>query len=128
MKFYLRALELSPGFPPSQGNLGSAYLHNGDSVHRLNGLLAALKGEKEKALSFSEAPEVYALLGLKDHAIRSMKKIIQDNSIPHGYPYLKLLHDPLLDLLRGDPAFVEIVANAKAVYQAAGFLPSATAR
>ena len=66
MKFYLRALELSPGFPPSQGNL--------------------------------------------------------------GYPYLKLLHDPWLDLLRGDPAFVEIVANAKAVYQAAGFLPSATAR
>ena len=57
-----------------------------------------------------------------------MKKITQDNFISNGYPYLKLLHDPLLDFLRGDPAFVDIVVNAKAVYPAAGFLPSATAR
>jgi len=35
-------------------------------------------------LSFSEAPEVYALLGMRDQAIRSMKKITQENPISKG--------------------------------------------
>jgi len=51
----------------------------------LNAMLAAMKGEKVKALSFPEDPEVYVLLGMKDDTLRSLKNIIQENPINNSY-------------------------------------------
>ena len=48
-------------------------------------MLAAMKGEKVKALSFPEDPEVYVLLGMKDDTLRSLKNIIQENPINNSY-------------------------------------------
>lgn len=72
--------------------------------------LYAAKGEKEKALALNKSTLVYALLGMKDEAIRVMQKDIHEGTL---YPYLRLINDPCFKNLRGDPRFEKIVARAK---------------
>ena len=76
--------------------------------------LYAARGEREKALSLSKGAAVYALLGMKDEAIRAMQIEISEGTF---YPYQRLINDPCLRNLRGDPRFEQIVSRAKQVHE-----------
>jgi len=77
-------------------------------------MLLAARGEKEKALALSkDDPEVYALLGMKDEAIQSLKS----RSNEKESLYLYLLHYPLFADLRDDPRFMALVEKEKKKYE-----------
>jgi hypothetical protein len=76
-------------------------------------MLLAARGEKEKALALSQYPEVYALLGMKDETIQSLKS----RSNEKVSLYLYLLHYPLFADLRDDPRFVVLVEKEKKKYE-----------
>jgi tetratricopeptide (TPR) repeat protein len=78
-------------------------------------LLFAARGEKEKALALSKRSEVYALLGMKDEAIRSLKSYGDE----HGKEslYLDLLNFPPFADLRDDPRFMALVEKEKKKYE-----------
>jgi hypothetical protein len=77
-------------------------------------LLLAACGEKNKALALSQHQYVYALLGMKDEALR-----IMEDKASKGvkFLYLVLLNNPLYDNLRNDPRFEKIVQDAKLRYE-----------
>ncbi len=77
--------------------------------------LYAARGDKEKALALSKAAVVYSLLGMKEEAIRAMEKEISEGTV---HPYLRLINDPCLENLRGEPQFEKIVARAKQTHEA----------
>jgi len=79
-------------------------------------LLAATQGKKEEALSIDKSPDIYALLGLTDKAIDSLKTRIAANPLDANCRYLILLHNPYLDSIRNDPRFQEILAGQKKIY------------
>lgn len=92
-------------------------------VRQRQALILAALGEKEKALSLvQDATEpyryditnVYSLVGMKDEAIRYIKKgneesfqLIKD----YLYPYSLLKSNPFFENLRSDPRFQEVVRN-----------------
>jgi serine/threonine-protein kinase len=100
------------------------------TVRSRRGLIAALRGDKEKALSLIkgekelyryEITSVYSLLGMKDEAILQIKKgneeafqLIKD----YLYPYPYLMTNPFFAGLRDYPKFQEIVRNEEAKFQA----------
>ena len=76
-------------------------------------LLFAARGEKEKALALSPRdPEVYALLGMKDETIQSLK---DRAGLKRSY-YLPLLYYPIFANFQNDPRFIELVAAEKKKY------------
>jgi TolB-like protein len=77
-------------------------------------LLFASRGEKDKALALSQHQYVYALLGMKDEALR-----IMEDKASKGvkFLYLVLLNNPLYDNLRNDPRFEKIVQDSKLRYE-----------
>ena len=75
--------------------------------------LFAVRGEKEKALALSKEPESYALLGMKDEAIR----LLMTRSPQAANSYLFLLHSPVYDKLRDDPRFTALVEQEKKKYE-----------
>ena len=77
-------------------------------------LLFAARGEKEKALALSKDKYVYALLGMKDEAIRIMEDMVNKGV---KFLYLVLLNDRFYDNLRNDPRFEKIVQDAKVRYE-----------
>jgi tetratricopeptide (TPR) repeat protein len=86
-------------------------------------LILAARGEKEKALSLVQyvgelyrydITSIYSLVGMKDEAIRYIKKgneegfqLIKD----YLYPYPMLKSDPFFENLRSDSRFQEVVRN-----------------
>jgi len=78
-------------------------------------LLFAARGEKEKALALSKDDEVYALLGMKDETIESLKRY-GDEHEKEGL-YLYLLNYPLYADLRDDPRFMALVKKEKKKYE-----------
>ncbi|RFT15195.1 MAG: Adenylate cyclase [Candidatus Saccharicenans subterraneus] len=76
--------------------------------------LYAARGEKEKALALSTGSTVYSLLGMKDEAIAAMQKEMSEGTF---YPYLRLINDPCLKMLRGDPRFEQMVSRAKQIHE-----------
>jgi TolB-like protein/Tfp pilus assembly protein PilF len=76
-------------------------------------LFFAAKGEKEKALALSQEPEVYALLGMRDEAVRNLKKRTGFG----GSHYLYLIHYPVFADLRAVPEFIELVEQEKKKYE-----------
>jgi serine/threonine-protein kinase len=86
-------------------------------------LLIAAQSGKTDALAFGRNSEVYALLGMKDEAIASLRSEIRPDVHPaylaHPYLYyILMLHDPHFDNIRDDPRFVEILAAEKKLYDA----------
>ena len=82
-------------------------------------LLFAARGEKQKALALSQAPDVYALLGMKDEAIQSLKSFGVEPKwgIRKWNLYLYLLNYPLFADLRDDPRFVALFEKEKKKYE-----------
>jgi len=78
-------------------------------------MLFAARGEKEKALALSQEPEVYALLGMKDEAFRSLQRYGDEHEKESLYLYL--LNFPLFANLRDDPRFVAIFEKEKKKYE-----------
>jgi TolB-like protein/Tfp pilus assembly protein PilF len=76
-------------------------------------MLLAARGEKEKALAMSQEAEVYALLGMKDETIQSLKS----RSNEKVSLYLYLLNYPVFADLRDDPRFVALVEKEKKKYE-----------
>jgi tetratricopeptide (TPR) repeat protein len=99
------------------------------SIRSRRALIAALRGKREEALSLIKGDEqayryeitnVYCLLGMKDEAVRQIKKgneegfqLIKD----YLYPYPYLLTNPFLAGLRDYPKFQEIVRNEEAKFR-----------
>jgi len=100
------------------------------TVRNRRGLIAALRGEREKALALIrgdkqgyryENTSVYSLLGMKDEAVLQIKKgneegfqLIKD----YLYPYPYLMTNPFFDGLRDYPKFQEIFQNEEAKFRA----------
>jgi len=94
-------------------------------IRQRRALILAARGEKEKALSLVqgvadpyryEITNLYSLVGMKDEAIRYIKKgneegfqLIKD----YLYPYPLLMSNPFFENLRNDPRFQEVVRNEK---------------
>lgn len=94
-------------------------------------LLLAVRGEKEKALTMIEEAKkepyfytyllsrVYAILGLKDEAIKTIKLGIEKGfqeiqEYPYDYPFLE--NSYFYDPLRDDPRFIEILRQQEKKY------------
>jgi len=91
-------------------------------------MLAATKGEKEKALALKGKTEYlsiqgtcfYLLLGMKDEAIANIEAGIGKGFATSGaylYSYPSLVRNPGLKTLRGDPRFEEILKKQKERYR-----------
>jgi len=83
-----------------------------DATAQYKVLLLAARGEKEKALALSQESEIYALLGMKDEVIKSLKN--QTNSRRSFYLYLA--NYPVFANFQNDPQFIEIVKAEKKKY------------
>ena len=98
-------------------------------IHRHLAWLAAVRGEKDKALALLkdektkfryEVTNVYCLLGLTDEALVQM-----ENGYRSGfqefkdfqYTFLYLERNPLLKLVRDDPRFLRLLAQARTDYE-----------
>jgi serine/threonine protein kinase/Tfp pilus assembly protein PilF len=101
------------------------------NVEYTKALLFAVKGEKEKALPLVKEAEkkpvyytyllslVYAALGLKDEAIKTIELGIErgfqeTQEYPYNYPFLVNCY--FYDSLRDDPRFVEILRQREKKY------------
>ena len=82
-------------------------------VAPMKAMLLAARGEKEKALALSQEFEVYALLGMKDETIQSLK----NRSDEKRSLYLYLLNYPVFADLRDDPRFMALIEKEKKKYE-----------
>jgi serine/threonine protein kinase/tetratricopeptide (TPR) repeat protein len=94
----------------------------------IEALLAAARGEREKALAFRGEAVVlglpgtcfYLLLDMKDEAIANIEAGIERGFVTSGeylYPYPSLAKSPCYRSLRGIPRFQDIVRKQKEEYQ-----------
>lgn len=90
--------------PPSLNFIAVALL----AEHKAQ--LLAARGEKAKALALDRSAVVYALLRMKDEAVKAIQKEISEGVL---YPYLSLINDPRFRNLEDDPRFRSIVARAE---------------
>jgi tetratricopeptide (TPR) repeat protein len=100
------------------------------AIRNRRALISALRGDRETALALIsgetqpyryEITNIYGLLGMKEEAVRQIKKgneqgfeLVKD----YLYPYPYLMTNPFLANLRDDPGFQKIVRNEKAKFQA----------
>ena len=100
------------------------------TVRNCRALIAALRGDREKALSLIkgekqlyryEITNIYSLLGMKDEAVLQITKgneegfqLIKD----YLYPYPYLITNPFFAGIRDYPKFQEIVRNEEAKFRA----------
>jgi tetratricopeptide (TPR) repeat protein len=89
---------------------------NAKWVKRYRAVLFADRGQKEKALTLYRNSEVYALLGMKDEAIKCLQEEIRGTVVwPYTF-HLDLANSRYYDNLRSDPRFIEIVNREKKIY------------
>ncbi len=87
-----------------------------ENIHRLQAILYALRGERNKVLELNHtSSQAFAILGLKDRAITIIEKDLESNK--DSYRYLYIINLPFYDNLRDDPRFQKIVADAKEIYE-----------
>jgi len=87
------------------------------SVQFYKALLFAATGEKNKALALRKNGPVYALLGMKDEAIKYIKNEIKKGFEHFQYLYLPLISSAFYESLRDDVRFEDIVKKQKKKYE-----------
>ena len=88
-------------------------------VRKFRAMLHAVRGERDQTLALYRNSEVYAILGLKDEALRELDGEIRGSL---AYPYIfyqDLLHVPFYYNLRSDPRFQQLVQREKRLYDEA---------
>ncbi len=97
------------------------------SCRRLRALLAALRGEKEKALELLEGEEAdrydvtntKAVLGLEDEAVAGIRQGIAngfEKFKEYTYTYIYLERNPFFRTISANPEFQRILAQQKEIY------------
>ncbi len=102
---FQRAITLSPNITWYKGALGHAYARAGKSAEARK-LLDELKEHSRRSyVSWWDFAAIYAGLGEKDQALASLEKAYEqrDNRM------VELRVDPLLDPLRSDPRFADLL-------------------
>jgi TolB-like protein len=129
---YADALIMTKKYVAAEEKVNQAEKLNPES-HRIKyyrSWLAAVKGEKEKALTLIEGIEgrnvyryevtsIYSLLGMKDKAIEYIKMGIDTGfreKKEYLYTYLALINNPCYESLNDDPRFKEIIESEKKKY------------
>lgn len=97
-----RAEKINPGYP---------------GIQFYKALLLALQGEKKKALSLRKNGVLYALLGMKDEAVKYIQAEIHKGNEHFQYSYIPLVHSTFYDSLRDDSRFKDIVRQQKSKYE-----------
>ncbi|NIO48884.1 MAG: protein kinase [Candidatus Aminicenantes bacterium] len=80
-------------------------------------LLFAARGEKNKALTLRKNGPVYALLGMKDDAIKYIDNKIKKGTEHFQYSYLPLANNAFYESLRDNARFEGIVKKQKKKYE-----------
>jgi len=99
------AARLSSDSPLVLGALGHAYAHAGRRRDAEQVLQHMLAKNSERYVSPIHIAEVYAGLGDRESTFQWLDKALQDRS--NGLVFLKV--DPGFDILRSDPAFLEVL-------------------
>ena len=99
------AARLSSDSPLVLGALGHAYAHVGRRRDAEQVLQHMLAKNSERYVSPIHIAEVYAGLGDRESTFQWLDKALQDRS--NGLVFLKV--DPGFDILRSDPAFLEVL-------------------
>ena len=97
-----RAEQVNPGYP-------------GIQVYRA--LILALKGDKKRAFAIRKNGVIYALLGMREEAVKYIQDVVKKGNEHFQYSYLPLAHSAFYDNLRDDPSFAEIVKKQKKRYE-----------
>jgi serine/threonine protein kinase/CheY-like chemotaxis protein/lipoprotein NlpI len=87
------------------------------SVQFYKALLFAAKGEKNKALALRKNGPVYALLGMKDEAIKYINNEIKKGFEHFQYLYLPLINSAFYESLRDDARFQDILKEQEKKYE-----------
>jgi serine/threonine-protein kinase len=102
------------------------------ALHRCRILLSAWKGDRPTVVALSasadppfayEVTNAYCLVGLKKEALVKIREGIRDGfkvTLDYLYPYLYLARNPYFDVLRSEPEFLSILAEAKSDYEDLG--------
>jgi tetratricopeptide (TPR) repeat protein len=80
-------------------------------------IIFALKGDKNRALALKKNGLIYALLNMKDKAIKYIEDQANKDYEHYQYSYLLLKNSPFYDNLRDDARFEEIVRKQKHKYE-----------
>jgi len=86
-------------------------------------ILHAIDGQKDKALSTFKSENwrhkavIFSLLDMKDESIGVIQKRFEYHRKNQMSRYLVLRYHPLLDNIRSDPRFQEILTNHKEIYE-----------
>ena len=102
---YERVRILAPGTPFGLAELGHAYAISGDKNKAREILQQLDEIAKRRYVSAWYRAVIYAGLGEKEQAFRSLETAFQEHSV--GLAILKV--EPQLDPLRSDPRFVELL-------------------
>jgi len=117
MRDFDRVYDLDPTLLPA--NVGKA-LSDEIKGNRQEGLALLRETERrivEKGVSDSESlykvAQAYAVLGDKESALRMFRRVIEGGFFP--YPYFE--RDPLLENIRHEPEFAQLMRQAKERYE-----------
>jgi tetratricopeptide (TPR) repeat protein len=80
-------------------------------------LLFAIEGEKEDALSLDKNLYVYSLLDMKKEALREVDSTSMVTEFSGWCSYISLKNWKVLDFIREEPAFKEVLEEAKIVHE-----------
>jgi hypothetical protein len=79
-------------------------------------LILAAHGKKEEALKLYKNSEVYALLGMKQEAIKSLKDEIRKTvTVPYLF-YYDLVNNPFYKNLISEKEFNDLISGEKKLY------------
>ena len=100
-----KSINLSQGSPVMVAALGYTYAAAGKKGEALRVLQELLEPAKRKFVLSVDVAIIYAAMGERDPAFQWLDKALEDGSL--GSASLKL--DPILDGLRGDPRFADLL-------------------
>jgi len=81
---------------------------------RVRAMVHAAGGERKQALMLSQNPEVYALLGMRDEALKALDKKAGTSGT---YEYQSVATNPIFKSLHKDPRFTLVLSRLEATYR-----------